>query len=205
MVVERAMVRISRSDSDLIDNWIVILLGVDNYTPIKDRIRFIKGMFHLSQKHVPQLSKISNFYPYHFGPYSTRVARRMNVLKNSEGVVCQTFKDGAWTYSLTEKGREKFLETSKEIDSDLLKKVATLKARLQKSTVKKILHEIYTEYPEFAQESSGVKDKIIKRVDLSNLEKIDDSGGMIHSELDEDGEYVLSPEALKNILKIISE
>ena len=204
MVVEGAMVKISRSDSELIDKWIVILLGVDKYAPIKDRIRLIKDMFLLSQKYVPQLSKASNFYPYHFGPYSTRVAKRVNVLKNSEGVVCQNSKDGTWIYSLTEKGREKFLEVSKEIDGDLLKKVATIKARLQKSTVKKILHEIYTDYPEFAQESI-VKDRVIKRVELSDLEKIDDSGGIIHSELDEEGEYVLSSKALKNILKIISE
>lgn len=196
--------KMSKTQSELIDKWIIVLLGLNDYAPIKGRIRFIKDFFLFSRKYLSKLFEISQFFPYHFGPYSTRVAQRINILKKNSDIIEAVFENNDWKYSLSEKGKNIFQKISKDIDIETLKRISTIKQRFQESSIKNILKEIYVDYPEYAKRSI-MKDIVKERVNLADLEKIDDSGCVLCSAIDESDKIVLDTDAAKKILQIISE
>lgn len=194
----------SEYEANLIDDWIIILLAVNNFNPIRGRIRFIKNFFLFSINYFSELFEISQFYSYHFGPYSTRFAERVNQLKNQE-IIQANYINKDWEYSLTEKGKIKFGPLSKSIQQELIDQTSKIKEKTYKLTLKQLLKEIYTEYPIFAVRSVIRNDIIKEKVNIESLQKIDDSSGFISSTSFQQNIIELKSEASKVFLKLISE
>jgi len=63
----------------------------------------------IAKKHFPNLYEHSQFYPYHFGPYSTRFAVRVNQLKDDQ-IISASYTGRNWIYSLSDKGIKRWNE-----------------------------------------------------------------------------------------------
>jgi len=139
-------------EANLIDKWIYVLLYANNHEAIRGRIRFANEFFLIAKKLVPKLFKVSEFFGYHFGPYSTRMGVRINKLKAQKKVKAEMINQN-WEYSLTEDGLKIAKELIDGLSKALIQKVVKIKADNKKRSLKSLLKEIYLEYPEYAQKA----------------------------------------------------
>ena len=143
------------------------------------------------------------FYPYHFGPYSTRVAFRMNSLKTNE-LIGVEFKNQDWGYLLTEEGLDRAEELREGVTYEILKALINIKNYNKRLSLKDLLKEIYVDYPKYALRSI-IKEEITKeKIEPENLIIIDDGPGFVSSISLEEEEIELKEEAAKRYLKLIS-
>ncbi|MHA1360526.1 MAG: hypothetical protein ACTSQI_19450 [Candidatus Helarchaeota archaeon] len=191
-------------EANLIDKWIYILLYANNHEAIRGRIRFTKEFFLIAKKLVPELFKVSEFFGYHFGPYSTRMGVRINKLKAQRKVKAEMTNQD-WEYSLTEDGLEIAKELINELSEDLIQKVIKIKADNKKRSLKSLLKEIYLEYPEYAQRSIIYHDVTKEEVDLEKLPPVDDGPGFVAAISSEKKEISLKNNAARSFLDLINE
>lgn len=203
-MVKRSRIEMTKEEADLIDKWIIVLLSVNNNEPIRGRIRFIKEFFLYSVRYNKKLFKISEFYPYHFGPYSTRFAARVNYLK-SMGYVTAEFSGQDWQYFLTEIGLEKKNKVFNNISSKTLEIIKNIKEKNRKLNLKELLKEIYFDYPEFTSRTIIKSDILEIKIKLEDLKVIDDGPGFVAPILPEDQEIVLKEKAARKFLELISD
>jgi len=202
-MVKKSRIKMTQEEADLIDKWIYLLLATNNNDPIRGRVRFMKEFFLFSINHNKELFDIAEFYPYHFGPYSTRVAFRMNFLKNTEHIGAE-FKNQDWEYLLTEEGLNRAYESKVGASIRTLKALTTIKNNNKRLSLKNLLKEIYLDYPEYALRSI-IKEEITKeKVKTEDLIIIDDGPGFVSSVYLDEGEIELKEEAAKRFLKLIS-
>ena len=203
------MVRVSRkymtsSEAELIDKWILILLSVNNNEPIKGRIRFTKDFFLIAEKYLPRLYKISEFYPYHFGPYSTRFAQRVNQLRYNNFISAKLINRD-WEYSITKEGIEKISSSLDIVLDELIRNIENIKQKNKNLSLKQILKELYLDYPNFAKRAIKRKEYLREKINLDELEKVDDGTGFIASFPSQEKEIELRGKAAKLFLKLLSE
>jgi len=188
----------------LIDKWIIVLLASNNNDPIKGRIRFTKDFFLIAKKFLPDLYEICQFYPYHFGPYSTRFAERVNVLKHEE-IIQARLKYQDWEYYLSDSGCNIASEFIKDIDQNLLFKVSKIKEKNKNLKLRELLKELYLDYPYFAKKAVKRSEYLLEKVNLEDYDFIDDGPGFIASFKSKEREIKLKDEAAKLFLKLLSE
>ncbi len=202
-MVKKSRIEMSQEEADLIDKWIYFLLAANNNDPIRGRVRFMKEFFLFSINHNKELFDIAEFYPYHFGPYSTRVAFRMNSLKTNE-LIGVEFKNQDWGYLLTEEGLDRAEELREGVTYEILKALINIKNYNKRLSLKDLLKEIYVDYPKYALRSI-IKEEITKeKIEPENLIIIDDGPGFVSSISLEEEEIELKEEAAKRYLKLIS-
>jgi uncharacterized protein YwgA len=179
-------IEITPKDEKIIDKWIFIILGALDGEGIRGRIRITKELFLISKKISTELDDAIFFYPYQFGPYSSRLASRMNHLIQTNQITLK-YEQRDWKYSLSNdyiKKAEKFIGT---LTADVIDQVNTLKKRLKKMSTRKILREIYTDYPEYAQVSLVAEDIIHSvTIDLDKESDVDDGPGFVKNSTNTD-------------------
>ncbi len=203
-MVKKSRIEMNQEEADLIDKWIFLLLAANNNEPIKGRVRFMKEFFLYAINHNKKLFDTSEFYPYHFGPYSTRVAFRMNFLKTND-LIGAEFKNQDWEYFLTEEGLDKAKKPYEETSNQNLEPLSIIKNNNKRLSLKDLLKEIYVDYPKYALRSI-IKEEITKeKIKPENLIVIDDGPGFVSSVSLEEEEIELKDEAAKRYLELISK
>lgn len=191
-------------EEDIIDKWILLLLWVNDNDPIKGRIRFIKEFFLFSIKFKEDLFDASQFFPYYFGPYSARVAYRINVLK-SQNFITPFYKNMDWYYTLSDRGIEIAELYAQEIASKEKEEIAKIKSNNRNLGLKDLLKEIYLHYDEYTARSL-IKDQVLKiEVNPDKLIKVNDGPGFVASISPEEREIILKGEAARKFFKYITE
>ena len=191
-------------EAKLIDKWIIILLSSNNNDPIKGRIRFTKDFFLIAEKYLTDLYKASEFYPYHFGPYSTRFAVRVNNLIK-RNIIQVKLVNQDLKYLLTEEGIQLAKSLRENITEESLKNIKFIKNKNKNLQLKQLLKEIYIDYPRFAKRALKKVEYSQEQVDLSNFEKINDGSGFVAPFSLGEREIELKGKAAKYFLKLISE
>lgn len=169
----------SKKTANILDKWIFVVLSANNYEGITGRIRMTKEFFLLAKNHVPELWEVAQFYPYHFGPYSTRLAVRMNTL-SKQGLVSATVHNTDWCYFLTEKGKTRANQFIDSLDSSIVETIEKLKKNYKRKSVRTILREIYENYSEYVTRSivvPRIREELMENEEL----KVDDSPGFVAS------------------------
>ena len=203
-MVQTSTRKMNPEEAELIDKWIFVLLAANNNEGIRGRIRFIKDFFLVAKKFVPDLFEVSQFYPYHFGPYSTRFGVRVNELRNT-GLIQAELVGKDWEYVLTEDGRQKATSASNDVAGDLSQSIQTIKVKNRDLSLRDLLKEIYLDYPEYAKRAIRKGEISRERVDLASLPQIDDGPGFVASADPEEREIDLKGKAARLFLHLISD
>ena len=203
-MVKKSKKDMTSEEAELIDKWILVLLYTNNNDPIKGRIRFAKDFFLIAEKFLPDLYSSSEFYPYHFGPYSTRFGVRVNSLRRNN-LIQSKLVNQDWEYSLTEEGTQLANPFIKDIAGDLLSKIGNIKNKNKNLSLKNLLKDLYIDYPNFAKRAVRKTEFSLEKVNLTNYEKIDDGPGFVASFSSGEREIELKGKAAKHFLKLISE
>jgi len=203
-MVKRSRIEMSQEEADLIDKWLYLLLAANNNEPIRGRVRLMKEFFLFSINYDKKLFNIAEFYPYHFGPYSTRVAARINVLKSIKHIKAE-YKNQDWEYSLNEEGLIKANDFKNNVSNIKLNALVNIKENNKRLSLKDLLKEIYIDYPEYSSRSIIRKEIIKEKINTDKLIIIDDGPGFVSSIPSGDIEIELKEKAAKRYLKLISE
>ena len=203
-MVKKSRIEMNQEEADLIDKYIYLLLAANKNEPIKGRVRFMKEIFLFSINHDKKLFEIAEFYPYHFGPYSTRVAVRMNFLK-SNGYIEPDYKNQDWEYSLTEEVLNRANESREGVSNKKLDALRNIKDNNKRMSLKELLKEIYIDYPKYALRSIIKEDITKEKIEPKELIIIDDGPGFVSSISLEEEEFELKDNAAKQFLKLISD
>lgn len=204
VAADKSTKNMTAEEVDIVDKWIYALLLSNSNEPIKGRIRFTKEFFLIAKKYVPELFEASQFYAYHFGPYSTRFAERVNQLKNEKEHVTANYEKGDWKYSLSTAGIKKARKKTEEIPEEILAKLSEIKTKNRKLSLKELLKEIYLDYPEYAARAAFQEDIILEKIKLKDIQIIDDGPGTVVN-ISPEKELVIKGDAAKNFLRILSE
>lgn len=175
-MTEKSTKEMTEEQAELIDKWIYVLLAANDFEPIKGRVRFTKEYFLVAKRYLPEVFDAAQFYPYYFGPYSTRLGVRMNTLKR-EKVIIAKYKSKDWQYSLSTKGQEKAKKLLASVSVDLVKKITNIKSKNRRLSLKALLKDIFLYYPEFAQRTIVASD--------TNYEKIEPEYDLVETESNE--------------------
>lgn len=173
-MTERSTKEMSEEQAELIDKWIYVLLAANDFEPIRGRVRYTKEYFVMAIEYLPEVFDAAQFYPYYFGPYSTRMGVRMNFLKNDNEIIAK-YKSKDWEYSLSKSGCEKAKEILTTVDSDLMRKISNIKTRNRRLSLKALLKDIYLNYKDFASRSIIASDIVYDKIDPKDLIIVDDS------------------------------
>lgn len=173
-MTEKSTKEMTEEQAEIIDKWIYVLLAANDFEPIRGRVRFTKEYFLVVKRYLPEVFDAAQFYPYYFGPYSTRLGVRMNTLK-SEKIIIAEYKSKDWQYSLSNKGKEKAKKIVDSVSSDLVKNIRKIKSRNRRLSLKALLMDIYLYYPVFAQRSIIAPDIIYDKIDPKDLIIVDET------------------------------
>jgi len=203
-MVKKSNIEMNKKEQELIDRYIYLLLWANDNDPIKGRVRFIKEFFIFAKKYNEELNKASEFFPYYFGPYSVRLAYRINTLKY-QGYIKPIYKNMDWYYSLSKEGLKIANMISTETTLEMIEKISKIKLINRELNLKNLLREIYIDYPEFTVRSL-IKDDITKLdIDQVKLMKVNDGPGFVASISPEEKEIVLKGNAARKYFNLISD
>ena len=203
-MVKMSNIDMNKEEQEIIDKFIYLLLWVNDNDPIRGRVRFIKEFFLFAKKHNEELFQSSEFFPYYFGPYSARLAFRINRLK-SQGYIKPIYKNKEWYYTLSKDGLDIAIEISKSINIKTIQMISGIKSENRNLNLKNLLKDIYLEYPEYTGRSL-IKEEVIKTsIDPRRLLKVDDGPGFVASISSEDTEIILKGDAARKYFNIISD
>ena len=137
-------------------DWLLLLLdksalGLDGPTKL-DPVRIQKGMFLLSK--VGPAPGLYEFRPYHWGPFSRDVYSDLNMLQ-ARGLVKSLRVPGqSWsTYTVTPLGESRAMQIGEQLDPGQVEWVRKLRLFLTTRSFKKLLTDVYNQFPEFASKS----------------------------------------------------
>lgn len=202
-MAQKSTKKMSKEENEAIKKWIYLMLSADNNSTIKGKIRLTKEFFLITKKLAPNIFEISQFYPHHFGPYSTRFAVCVNELIE-ENHIALDYKSGDFSYSLTPRSRSIAKEHKSSITDVEMHEIDDIKVKSNSQSLKSILKEIYTEFPKYALRSVIREDIVVKKINLADMKKVDDGPGFVSSDLDDTNKLVLKGEAAKRFMEIIS-
>ena len=135
------------------------LLAADDEQPIEGRTRLQKLLF-LAQKHLEEQGEEPEnsyeFVAYDYGPFSKEIYDDVDELEH-RGLIEETPKemdDGviAYDFKLTEKGHQ-FIEENSLAESEVLEALEKQKQEYWDTELQELIDDVYTEYPEYAEES----------------------------------------------------
>ncbi|UJG44472.1 MAG: hypothetical protein K9W46_04655 [Candidatus Heimdallarchaeum endolithica] len=201
---QKATKNMSEEENKMIKKWIYLMLAADNNSSIKGKVRITKEFFLITKQLAPEVFKAAQFYPYHFGPYSTRFAVCVNELIKSNHINI-LYKSGDYHYELSKKGlveAKKYLKTIPKKEKQV---IDDIKKKSKSQSLKSMLKEIYEKYPKYTVRSVIKADLDTKKVNLDSVEKVDDNSGFVSSDMKHERDIVLKGEAAKRFLEIISK
>lgn len=167
----------TEKDKMIIDQWILRLFALDDNKPIRGKTRITKELFIIAMEYDPEFKEAVYFYPYNFGPYSSRLAHRMNFLMR-QGYFIREYKGREWAYKLN-------IGKIKDLGNlfrgiPFIEELIKLKRRFARMSSLKIITEIYNKYPEYAIRSA-VGNEILYSKDFELKQNdIDDGPGIIY-------------------------
>ena len=153
------MVNWTKEQEHIVSNWIKILFTLNSFQPIRGRLRIIKELFLIAMEVSSELKDAIYFYPYNYGPYSSRAALKMNKFRKS-GVITVKYAGIDWEYRLSESFHEEGLQLVKQLDPKTIKRVSEIKKRYHKYNSIEIIKDIYQRYPDYAIQSAVRKEII---------------------------------------------
>ncbi len=150
----------------------LLVLYLDNQSPIEGRTKFQKIMFIIEQevKGIDKyFSQKHSWDAYHFGPFSDSLLEDLELL-NLWGLIRikekyfeeEDISSEYVVYEITEKGKRivkgKILP---KLPTKVIKKITEIKQKYIKMPVMEIISDVYKRYPVFA-EKSKIKDKVMR-------------------------------------------
>lgn len=123
----------------------------------------MKELFLLDKESNTQdflIRDIGEFIPYKFGPFSLEVQVALSNLINSGHVLVNEKQAVGDEYSLSEKGTKKAREFWNEFGDKVKKDVFFIKFKYNKMPINKLLHYVYSRYPEYTIKSE-IAEKIL--------------------------------------------
>lgn len=130
--------------------WILLVLKQASL----NRIHIMKALFLIWHRSGRNLSGYFEFIPYLYGPCSFEV---YSVLRNMEFqrlIVQPPHSVQRWVnYYLTEKGKKKAKEISRQADPDMLRIIEKVVSEISQFNFYQLLQKIYSEAPDFATNS----------------------------------------------------
>lgn len=135
------------------------LLHASNEQDIDGRTRMQKLVF-LIQKEFDDTDGLPGTYtyiPYDYGPFAKKLYDDLDYLKD-RGLIKEqkeTIEDGKvkYHYTLTPKGRDQLDQWSDDQVSAVLQRAEDIKDRFNSTPLPTLLDYVYTEYPEYAENS----------------------------------------------------
>lgn len=138
--------------------WMLILLGADNFSPIKGKTVFVKQLFVIGKELFPDLDRDFKFYPHRYGPYSGVFEQNLRALVEA-GLVDET-SNFIYTDTSPEKRRSDFrlLPPGKQCASSLLGRLPQaprMELEKQKRVMSRmgfwgLIHYVYSNYPRYS-------------------------------------------------------
>lgn len=111
-------------------------------------------MFLLSQEGIIPEGQRYEFEPYHYGPYS------FELREDADGLVRHDLADKlavsgyTWgRYRLTDQGIDYAVQLIDSIGAETAKRVFTVKQAITGQSFARLLRDVYSRYPDFAQNS----------------------------------------------------
>ncbi|TET89807.1 MAG: hypothetical protein E3J35_08760 [Methanomassiliicoccales archaeon] len=150
-----------------VEDWILVLLGVQKDKPISGKLAFVKELFLLEKEVVPKIpgeNESFEFYPYDYGPYSTKFARVLNELIRQglvEAIPIPETKEKNFQFRLTEAGIVKAEEAMKKIPSDFLDLLARKRRGWDQLGHFGITRRVYSRYPEYTIRSK-IREEVMR-------------------------------------------
>lgn len=194
----------SKNQNINIKKWIYLLLATNNSEPIKGRIRFTKEFFLITKKLSPKTFENSEFYSYHFGPYSTRFAVCVNQMIDLNHIK-YFFRNCDFNYALSAEGKKKAQNLLKNLAKTPRKYIEEIKNKSKKQSLKQMLKEIYTNNPEYVIRSIIKPDVLFQEVDLNSLEELDDGPGFVAAVNTQQKDTVLKGDKARRFLHLLQE
>lgn len=137
-------------------DWLLVYLSLPSKSKMDliDPIRIMKGLFLFKMEFKEELGDFYDYKPYFYGPCSFEIYSDLLSLQ-LEGLVDRCSQPlSRWSYyRLTEKGQEQASILIKDVSSELLTQLKTIKIKVTSLSFLDLLKEIYREYPEYAQNS----------------------------------------------------
>jgi len=138
-------------------DWMLVLLGSDEGSPILGRTVFVKLLFVIGKELVPQIDSKFGFFPSRYGPYSDQFQPSLTKLVFS-GLVQETEAPAAhidlvgisrYDYYLLSPGLARANELLKRLPGVLTKRISEYKRALTSLGFWGLIHYVYTNYPEY--------------------------------------------------------
>ncbi len=142
----------SRADSNKLEKakqLILSLIYANGKFPIRGKTVFIKQVFIIAKEIEPEIDPVLEFYPYQIGPYSTVLARMLNVWIR-EGIISADKVGRDWIFTLTEEGERIVKEFIAQIPSNQIDQISKMKSTTSEWGTQGILDYVYNRYPEYA-------------------------------------------------------
>lgn len=127
-----------------------LLLAIDDRM---EPIQIQKTLFKFAMESGAPRGELYVFFPYNWGPCSLEIYDNLAEIRE-EGLVEFIPSGRGWNlYRLTEAGQQKKHMLRKESDSTLLERLDAARKYVTSRDFETLLHDIYSEYPDFAKES----------------------------------------------------
>lgn len=127
-----------------------LLLAIDDRM---EPIQIQKTLFKFAMESGAPSGELYVFFPYNWGPCSLEIYDNLAEIRE-EGLVEFIPSGRGWNlYRLTEAGQQKKHMLRKESDSTLLERLDAARKYVTSRDFETLLHDIYSEYPDFAKES----------------------------------------------------
>lgn len=154
-------------DLTLTQKYIVLLLGANDFQPLRGNLWLQKELFVLSEA-FEDLREESDFEPYFLGPHSEFVEDEVDDLIQVGLIEKEKNQPG-----LTEFGRDIHREISRNIEKKRIETVSDMKDLLNNMTERELLGFIYFSFPEMKEESPRFKEieRDRKRIAMSLLRR----------------------------------
>lgn len=138
-----------------VEDWILILLAVTENKAISGKLMFVKELFLLEKEVFPLITgrnESFQFYPYDYGPYSTKFARKLNELIREEYVeaipIPETDEEN-FQFKLTEAGLRKAEEAMKKVTPEFVEMLRNKRRGWDQLGHFGITRRVYSRYPEY--------------------------------------------------------
>jgi len=144
------------------EDIVLTILYAQKDKPLTGKLMFVKQVFLFTKEIVPGLDDKMKFFPYSFGPYSSKFAQVVNKLINDGIIGVEKKVDDdreIYRFSLTEKGLEKAEKSFNKFPEKVRAIIKRKRRGWDQLGYTGIVRLVYTKYPEYIVNSS-IKDEV---------------------------------------------
>ena len=157
-------------DLDIVERYMILLLGVKDFEPVRNRAYLQREMYVMSQM-FENLSVKTNYQPYFLGPYSATVSGSITSLTNLELIRMKTDR-----IELTRSGKQCFTMLKNIANEQTIQKIAESKVYLNDLSTDElsvIIHFSYLSKHETLNDEDVLKSRKQIAVSLYQKNKVD--------------------------------